>query len=264
MRERYDELTLDGDGGTVEPTLHARATDELEYLLERARILVDALRAEAPQRETTARTHVAPPCANEGQVAALEKEVLDLEGRLARAEQQNERLMRLYVATYQLHATLNPHEVLENITEIVLNLVGADRFVLLMGDPAGGPAAVVVRHGLDEELADRSLLRFAGRQYPGGDPQVDATLVDGRLRWGEESGSSVAVVPLNVNGRTVGALVLLRLLGHRRGLGAEEREMLDLLAAHAASALFAAQNYATADRKLRTLAGILDPARRSA
>ena len=118
-------------------------------------------------------------------------------------------------------------------------------------------------HGLDEEVADRSFIRFAGRHYAGGDALVDATLKDGRLRAGAEGGP-VAVVPLNVNGRTVGALVLLRLLGHRHEIGPEDRETLDLLAAHAACALFAAQSYASADRKLRTLAGILEPARRSA
>ena len=171
--------------------------------------------------------------------------------------------MRLYVATYQLHATLNPPEVLDAISEIVLGLVGADRFALLLSDPARGRTAVVLSHGLEQETADRSFTRYAGRHYPGGDALVDATLKDGRLRTGAEGGP-VAVVPLNVNGRTVGALVLLRLLGHRRELGAEDRETLDLLAAHAAAALFAAQSYANADRKLRTLAGILEPARRSA
>jgi GAF domain-containing protein len=228
-----------------------QAAEEIAWLLERAGSLLGVVRASERRR-----------------VNELEAEVRDLERRLATAEQQNERLMRLYVATYQLHATLNPPEVLEAITEIVLGLVGADRFALLLADPAprspaGGRAAVVLAHGLGEELADRSLIRFAGRHYPGGDALVDATLKDGRLRTGPEGGP-IAIVPLNLNGRTVGALVLLRLLGHRHELGAVDRETLDLLGAHAACALFAAQSYASADRKLRTLAGILEPARRSA
>jgi nitrate/nitrite-specific signal transduction histidine kinase len=224
-----------------------RAAEEMVWLLERARSLLSVVRAGESGRR----------------VAELEEEVRALELRLASAEQQNERLMRLYVATYQLHATLNPPEVLEAISQIVTDLVGADRFALLLKDPQGGRAAVVLCHGLGEEIADRSLIRFAGRQYAGGDALVDATLEDGRLRTGGEGGP-VAVVPLNVNGRTVGALVILRLLGHRRELGAEDRETLDLIAAHAAAALFAAQSYASADRKLRTLAGILEPTRRSA
>jgi nitrate/nitrite-specific signal transduction histidine kinase len=238
-----------------------QAGEELEWLLERTRSLVSVVRAS--ERQARAAAARAEDEDGPRRIEALEEEVRALELRLASAEQHNERLMRLYVATYQLHATLNPSEVLEAISEIVVNLVGADRFVLLLTDPPSGRAAIVLGHGLDEEVADRSLIRFAGRQYPGGDPTVDATLKDGRLRTGGPGGLA-AVVPLNVSGRTVGALVLLRLLDHRRELGAEDREMLDLLAAHVACALFAAQSYANADRKLRTLAGILEPARRTA
>jgi nitrate/nitrite-specific signal transduction histidine kinase len=234
-----------------------RATgQELALILDRAQFLLEILRS----------SEAAPSAAEGARVAALEEEVRDLEGRVAHAERQHDRLMRLYVATYQLHATLDPKEVLGNISEIVVNLVGADRFVLILTDPAGGPGAIVSRHGFDEELSDRSLIRFAGRTYGGGDPLVDGALVDGRLCLGGEGTGSpvIAAVPLNVNGRTVGALTLLRLLGHRRDLEPDDREMLDLLAAHAASALFAAQSCATAEHKLRKLAGILGPARRSA
>ena len=40
--------------------------------------------------------------------------------------------MNLYVATYQLHARSTPAEVQATITEIVLNLLGAEQFVLLL------------------------------------------------------------------------------------------------------------------------------------
>jgi nitrate/nitrite-specific signal transduction histidine kinase len=228
-----------------------QAGEELVWLLERAGSLLGVVRA-SERRLADAGGEQAR------RVAELEDEVRELERRLAAAEQQSERLMRLYVATYQLHATLNPPEVLEAISEIVVDLIGADRFALLLTDPTGGRTAIVLCHGLDEEVSDRSFIRFAGRHYAGGDALVDATLADGRLRTGTDGGP-VAVVPLNVAGRTVGALVLLRLLGHRHELGPEDRETLDLLAAHAAAALFAAQSFATADRKLRTLAGILQP-----
>jgi GAF domain-containing protein len=237
---------------------------ELAVLLDRARFVLELMRSQAARPAPATDADLS---ARDAQVAALEDEVRALETRVLAAEQQNERLMRLYVATYQLHASLDPAEVLANVTEIVVNLVGADRFVLLMTDAKGGPPAVVIRHGFEEELSDRSLIRFAGRQYPGGDELVDATLADGRLRWGAAKGVSspvIATIPLNVNGRTVGAIALLRLLKHRSDLGPDERELFDLLAAHTACALLAAQSYATAERKLRKLAGILTPARRTA
>src|SRR5206468_12813184 len=89
--------------------------------------------------------------------------------------------------------------------------------------------------------------------YAGGDSAVDATLSDGALRIGPIEGSQALVcVPLMVQGTTVGALVILKLFGHEEALKQEDRDLLDLLAAHAASALFAARVYSTTDRKLKT------------
>jgi len=72
--------------------------------------------------------------AAEARLAVAESERLELTGRLAEVEHQVGRLMTLYVATYQLHATLDPAEVQSTIAEIVLNLIGAEQFVLLLID----------------------------------------------------------------------------------------------------------------------------------
>jgi GAF domain-containing protein len=64
-------------------------------------------------------------------------------------------------------------------------------------------------------------------------------------------------VPLRVEEAIVGALVILRLLDHKATPLSEDRDILDLLAAHAASALFAARVYSKTDRKLRTLQSLV-------
>jgi hypothetical protein len=56
----------------------------------------------------------------------------ELRARLRENESQMGRLMTLYVATYQLHCTLDPREVQSTIVDIVLNLLGAESFVLLL------------------------------------------------------------------------------------------------------------------------------------
>ena len=99
--------------------------------------------------------------------------------------------------------------------------------------------------------------------YSGGDPAVDATLADGVLRIGPIDGSDVlACVPLTVQGTTVGSLVILKLFAHKTSLKPEDRDLLDLIAAHAASALFAARVYSTTDRKLKTLESLVQLVRR--
>ena len=67
----------------------------------------------------------------------------------------------------------------------------------------------------------------------------------------------VAAVPLRVQEAIVGVLVVLKLFDHKAILRAEDRDLLDLLAAHAASALFAARVYSNTDRKLRTLESLV-------
>jgi GAF domain-containing protein len=87
---------------------------------------------------------------------------------------------------------------------------------------------------------------------------IDASLSDGILRFGPVDGSSaLVVVPLRVQDITVGALVITKLFAHKKKLNEEDRELLDLLGAHAASALFASRVYSRAARKLRTLENLI-------
>ncbi len=194
----------------------------------------------------------------ERRLATADSDVKELASRLVDSEHQGGRLMNLYVATYQLHATLDPAEVQATIAEIAINLLGAEQFVLLLRrDDAPGCELALI----EGAHADLDPL-YGGEVYSGGDPVVDATLGDGVLRLGPTGDSkALAAVPLRVQNDIVGALVLLKLLDHKPILRAEDRDLLDLLSAHAASALFAARLFATKDRKLRTLESLVKLAR---
>src|SRR5436190_90145 len=100
----------------------------------------------------------------------------DADKGLAEYEHQVGRLMNLYVATYQLHATLDPAEVQSTIAEIAINLLGAERFVLLFWkESESGECEIALSQGMEN---DKSGLYEKG-VYAGGDPAVDATLSDG-------------------------------------------------------------------------------------
>jgi GAF domain-containing protein len=191
-------------------------------------------------------------------LATAESDVKELASRLVDSEHQGGRLMNLYVATYQLHATLEPAEVQATIAEIAINLLGAEQFVLLLRRDEGEGCEIALIEG----MYDSAEPPYAGETYTGGDPMVDATLKDGVLRLGPTLESqALAAVPLRVQNEIVGALVLLKLLDHKPILRAEDRDLLDLLSAHAASAMFAARLFATKDRKLRTLESLVKLAR---
>src|SRR5262249_18680925 len=174
----------------------------------------------------------------EQRLADVESDRAALSEQLAARERQLSQLMNLYVATYQLHSTLDVAEVKATIGEIASNVLGAENFALLFWKADGSACEIALAQGVEEESA------YRGGIYHGGDAAVDATLADGVMRIGPLDGSTVvAAVPLAVHGQTLGALVLLKLLDHRPPLGQEDREVLDLLAAHAASALVAAGAY---------------------
>jgi len=223
------------------------ALDELRATLDRAAELA---------REIDARPQTAGDLS--ARLADVESDREELSTKLAEYEQQVGRLMNLYVATYQLHSTLDPAEVQATIAEIAINLLGAAQFVLLLRRDDGVELEIALREGAPEGGDPL----YAGSSYPGGDPMVDATLADGVLRLGPTAESrALAAVPLRVHQEIVGALVVQKLLEHKPILRAEDRDLLDLLSAHAAIALFAARLFATKDRKLRTLESLVKLAR---
>lgn len=236
--------------------------DELRETLARASDqarIVEAYLREAAADEESPQTRVVEL---ERRLATAESDIKELASRLVDSEHQGGRLMNLYVATYQLHATLDPAEVQATIAEIAINLLGAQQFVLLLRREGSHEGSEECEIALVEGISGQGDSLYSGENYAGGDPMVDATLADGLLRLGPSGESpALAAVPLRVQNDVVGALVLLKLLDHKPILRAEDRDLLDLLSAHAASALFAARLFATKDRKLRTLESLVQLAR---
>lgn len=237
---------------------------ELRTTLERAnellRVVESSQQGAAVREAGSAEERIAEL---ERRLSTAESDVKELASRLVDSEHQGGRLMNLYVATYQLHATLDPAEVQATIAEIAINLLGAEQFILLLRrDDVPGEDAPGYEIALIEGMYDETDHHYSGESYGGGDPMVDATLRDGVLRLGPTPESqALAAVPLRVQNEIVGALVLLKLLDHKPILRAEDRDLLDLLSAHAASAMFAARLFATKDRKLRTLESLVKLAR---
>ena len=237
-----------------QPPKRADALSELQHTLARAGELLRSLeKSPASPRDTQ-------------QLPQLQQRLLELEDdrdqlskQLSDYEAQTGRLMNLYVATYQLHSTLDPAEVQSTIAEIATNLIGAEQFSLLFWRGDSGECEIAHGQGLEEV----AIGLYENGRYAGGDPAIDATLADGVLRIGPIDGSDVvAVVPLTVQGAVVGALVIHKLFAHKAMLRADDRDLLDLLAAHAASALFAARVYSATDRKLKTLESLIQLVKR--
>jgi GAF domain-containing protein len=231
------------------------SSDPLATLMRARKLIHDAQTAieEASKSVVRQRTTSTEIPEREARLARAESDRDELAARLVEVEHQVGRLMTLYVATYQLHATLDPADVQSTIAEIALNLLGAEKFALFLHSEDGNELEIRLQEGeIDAPWSGAAT-------YSGGDPLIDASLLDGVLRFGPADGSSaLVVVPLRVQDITVGALVIIKLLEHKGVLDEDDREILDLLGAHAASALFASRVYSRAARKVRTLEGLIE------
>src|ERR1043166_9003361 len=68
------------------------------------------------------------------EIQQLNEENRRIQERFREVEEQNKDLANLYVASYQLHSTLDFKEVIQIVQEIVINLIGAEAFAILLLD----------------------------------------------------------------------------------------------------------------------------------
>ena len=150
--------------------------------------------------------------------------------RFADIEADHHNLAQLYVATYQMHAAVGFREVVQVISEIVLNLVGAARFVLYLYDARDEQLVPVACEGVDvDSLPAIALLQ--------GVVGVSAARKERFTRPEGTTGAPLVVVPLASASHLVGAVVVDELLPQKSQLTPVDDELFALLATHAATAL---------------------------
>lgn len=232
----------------LKPNEEAQPVGELALLLRRSSVLVEQIRKEGSRALLRAQEQQERL---QSELEASRAEADSLAEMMAKLERRSTQLTRLYVATFQLYLGRTPDQVYDTIAEITTDILGAERYALLMRDGDGEVHRVVLRHGIEEGAG-----AFGGEVYEGGHVEVDEALDSGR-RWVQaDPGGLVAVVPLQVDETILGALVIVGLLEHKPRLEDSDSEVLDLLGAHAASALLSSMNLSIAARKLQTMTSL--------
>ncbi|APR76065.1 GAF domain protein [Minicystis rosea] len=173
----------------------------------------------------------------------IEAEGRRLAERSAAVAKQTADLANLHIALRRLHATLERERVVTAIHEIVTHLLGCEEFALFDVSPNGslspasscgvdphylqqlcvedGIVGDVVLHG--ETFLNEAVPRTLG---PGGELPI------------------TACVPMRIESTFLGVLVLFRMRAQKTSIEPIDREILDLLATHATSALYATRCYA--------------------
>lgn len=218
LRRLAREPVLDAGGAAEAPSeaIHEPAATQLEALRGEYHALLERLRsAEASNARWAA--------------------------RYAETEQCHDDLANLYVASDQLHATRDPDEVVSAISEIVINLIGAETFALYAFDPQSQRLTPFVSEGcalaglaeiaLGEGVIGSAVARGSVWIAEPGSPDRDAS----------EARHPIAVIPLCARGSVLGAIAIDKLLDQKPGLSELDRQLFDLLAQHASMALLFAR-----------------------
>ncbi len=189
-------------------------------------------------------------------LGTLEEQNKDYATRYTEIEEQNNNLANLYVASYQLHSTLDFREVIQVVQEIILDLIGAKAYAILLRDEDTDELRTLACDGEDVMPGVEKISVHFGQGIIGGVAQSGESFY---LDGGDVSlDRPLAAVPLKIKDHVIGVIAVYKLLVQKHAFTAIDYELFALLAAHAATAIFSAKLYAESERKLNTIQSFLD------
>lgn len=178
--------------------------------------------------------------------------------RYIEVEEENNSLANLYVASHQLHASLDLGEVIQTINDILINLIGAEKFAILLLDEDAPVLSKISSEGLEEDEMWK---------VPLGEGIIGETVKSGKHYFetdlsqlsATDPSHPIAAVPLQIKDHAIGVIVILSLLDQKRAkFSRMDEELLIMLAGHATTAIFSAKIYSASERKLSTMQGFID------
>ncbi len=193
----------------------------------------------------------------ETRLSEVEAENIDFVQRYIDVEEQNNNLANLYVASFQLHSTLDYQEVLQIILEIIINLIGGEIFAIYLLDEKaktlnpeaseGVSISEIPQVPLGQGIIGQAVL--ANESYFNDNPSEDLK---------ELYKDPLVCIPLTIQDDVIGAIALFRLLQQKITFAPVDFELFTLLAGHAATAIFSSRLFTESKRKLSTYQGFLD------
>ncbi len=209
-------------------------SDEKDMQLENERLRRRVAELERENARVLARQE-----RNEAELRESERAIRAFSEKYVEVEQKNRNLASLYVASFQLHGSVDRREVLRAIKEIVANLVGSEEMAVYETSDDGKTLSLAASIGIDEA---------EWRQVRVGDGPIGMAASSGRPFFA--TGEPItAAVPLVIGDRVHGVIVVFRLLEQKPALEPVDHELLDMLAKHASAALYLAKLHALATGK---------------
>jgi len=171
--------------------------------------------------------------------------------RFAQVESELESFANLYVASFQLHLSLRLPTVVRHVKELLQQLIGARSAAIYLADEEGRHLVPVACEGID--LA--SVASVALHDGAAGDAVsavIERAFLTGvpHIAEGAVTDEPAACIPLRIEDRLVGVIVVFGLFAQKAEFVTLDRELFKLLGAHAGATLVAAYHYTTGDGRL--------------
>lgn len=189
-------------------------------------------------------------------IRAVEEENHDFANRYVVVESENNMLANLYIASYQLHSTLDFKEVLQIISEIVINLIGAEVFAVLLLEEKTGKLELACHEGVD--VSTFSPVELGGGVIGRSGQTGENHFVEDIEAYELDYSQPMACIPLKIKEHVIGVIVIYRLLEQKQRFADVDYELFTLLAGHAATAIFSSRLYSESERKLSTIQGFIN------
>jgi len=177
----------------------------------------------------------------EADTTRIDVDYREIEGELAN-------LANLYVASTQLHSARTVRTCIRNLKELLAQFLGAAEFAVYMVSDDKTELLAIASEGVNPDAIAR---------IPIADGPLSDTFRSGRLYTGTAADTSkgsfadpAAVVPMQLDGRTVGIIAIFGTLTQKTEFIHVDNELFKLLGAQAAPALVNARLFADAGRKV--------------
>jgi GAF domain-containing protein len=185
-------------------------------------------------------------------------------GRYAEIEEELSNLANLYVASYQLHSTLDLGLVVKHLRELLAQLVGARSHAIYVSDEKKRQLVPVATDGVDLATLQRIQLVDGGEPPQGAAGLVERVFLTGIPMINEgpladsNAASPPACVPMRIDDRIVGVIIVYSVLPQKEHFVSVDFELFKMLGAHAATALMSAMIFHDKGGKLPGLDSFRD------